>query len=929
MEKLSNRERLYPLKKLAKMWLNDFILNEKTYLENLIPMIIAGDFSKMTKQEEEILLKIKNNLSKNEWKNFRVLFLGAVNSIKKETKNFEIRKLAENYLLNDDFLNFEILLNENKTILKDFEISYNKSLDTYIKNLRENIIKLSFKNFKEAVSYFYKEIKKLPEDKKETIGLLLEDIEDLISLLKDFNFIDADRFFYQKKIITKNEYENLKKEYVLEYFKNENIDEQKALAISSISPNILLKARAGSGKTSTICLKTLFLIEKYNINPDEILILAFNKEARVKIKKDLFEKYGLKNYLNNKNSACFENVKTFHSFAKSVYDEKKIIEDKNRTNLIKQSIEKILEDDENKKAFYNFYKTSLDIKTKTEINIKDDARIKFLKDLSQITLKGEIVKSHGEKYIADFLFEHGIDYEYEKSIIFTKDEKEALNIDDGWNIYHPDFYIKQDDKEFYLEHWGIDEKALEPDYFNRKGVIDDVSKYIKNMHIKRRYFRKKNIPLIETWAKHSQIRENFEIILKDTLKNHGIDVKKQTEEELFYKSKELNIKSFYKTIESFISTVKKSKFDNFFMIRKLEDKNLSERTKIFLNLGYKVYLEYQKALSNQNLADFDDLIINAADRIMQSKGECEFKVKNNEKMKVKNLKYILIDEYQDFSKLFFDLICAIKCFNPKLKIFATGDDWQAINGFAGSNLYYFQNFKKLFINSEIYNLTNNYRSYSNIINTSNTLMKGLGVPSVPVKKDEGEVTKINIDKTFINKDSTSDLIYAFKKDSGKIKAKYLKTVHRLVRLHGSENFLILSRLNKISGSNLDFEFANKLLKMKTIDKNNVKVMTIHKSKGLEADIVIILRAINGIIPFIHPDYEIMAALNKSYDEIMDEEKRLFYVALTRARKKVYILSESKLESVYLKDLNLNETSFRHLNFEEQAPEDKDVKEENP
>jgi len=623
------------------------------------------------------LLEIKENFSKSEWKNFKVLFLGAINNIKQETHNSEIKKLAENYLLNDDFLNFEILFNQNKTLLKNFEILYQKSLDNYIKTLRENIIKLSFKDFKEAVSYFYKEIRKLPNDKKETIGLLLEDIEDLISLLKDFNFIEADRFFYKKKIITKNEYENLKKEYVLEYFKNENIDEQKALAISSISTNVLLKARAGSGKTSTICLKTMFLIEKYNINPDEILILAFNKEARVKIKKDLYEKYGFKNYLNDKNAAGFENVKTFHSFAKSIYDEKKIIEDKNRTSLIKQSIEKILDNEENKNAFYNFYKTSLDIKTKTEVNVQDDARVKFVKDLSQITLKGEIVKSHGEKYIADFLFEHGIDYEYEKSIIFTKDEKEALNIDDGWNIYHPDFYIKQGDKEFYLEHWGVDEKALEPDNFNKKGVIDDVSKYIKNMHIKRRYFRKKNIPLIETWAKHSQIRENFELILAETLKKQGINIKKLDEEELFYKSKELNIKSFYKTIESFISTVKKSKFDNFFMIRKLEDKNLSERTKIFLNLGYKVFLEYQKMLSSMNLADFDDLIINAADRIMQSKGECEFKIKNEERMRTKNLKYILIDEYQDFSKLFFDLISAIKCFNPKLKIFATGDDWQA------------------------------------------------------------------------------------------------------------------------------------------------------------------------------------------------------------------------------------------------------------
>ena len=917
MEKILNRERLYPIKKLAMLWLNDFVQNEKTYINTLIPMIIAGDFSKITSKEREIIFEIKENLSKNEWKNFKILFLSIINALKTEVYNKEILKKAENYLSNDNFIEFENLYKENKNLLKNLEDTYISNLKTCTHKIKTNIIKLSSKNFKEALSYFYKTANTLPENEKEAMGLFLEDVEDLINILSQHKFIEADTLFFKKKIITKEHYENLKKDYVLQYFNYENIDEQKALAISSIHPNVLLKARAGSGKTSTICLKTLFLIEKYNINPDEILILAFNKEAKVKIRKDLFEKYGLKNYINNKNSTGFENAKTFHSFAKSICLDNKIIEDKKRKEFIIRAINNVLEKKNFKKEFYKFYKTSLEIPIKKEININDASKIKFIKDLSQITLQGEIVKSHGEKYIADFLFEHGIDYQYEKSIIFSKNEKETLNIDDDWNIYRPDFYIKQDEKEFYLEHWGVDEKALEPDYFNKKGVISDISKYIKNMHIKRRYFRKKDIPLIETWAKDSQIRKNFEQTLYETFKKFNINLVKQDEETLFNKVKELNIKSFYKTIENFISTIKKSKFDNFYIERKLEDKNLSERTKIFLKLGYNAFLEYQKLLKEEGLSDFDDLIICASEKILTSKGECEFKISGNDKLQIKKLKYILIDEYQDFSKLFFDLILAIKCFNPKVQIFATGDDFQAINGFAGSDLNYFTNFKKLFNNSEIYNLTNNYRSYKNIINTSNTLMTAGGFGgalSNPTKNEDGEILKINVDKTFINKENQSDLIYSFKNDSGKIKSKYLKTIHRLIRLNPDKNFLILSRLNKISGSNLEFEFSKKLSKMKTIDKNKVKIMTIHKSKGLEADIVIVLRTINGIIPFIHPDFEIMTALNKNYAEILDEEKRLFYVALTRAKERVYILTESKLESVYLKDLNLKEITFRDLNF---------------
>ncbi len=923
------KERYAPLRKLAKIWLNDFLQNKETYINTLIPLIISEDFANFTKSEVELLNEIRTNFKKSEWKNFKSLFLSTINSIQKETHNADVLAQAENFLLNDNFLAFEKLYFENKNLLSGLQKTCVQNLEKYIKNLRSDIINFSTGDFKKATAFFYAKVKNLPENEKEHLGLFMEDVEDLLCLLSDFKFKDADTFFYKKKIIKKDEYENLKKQYVLKYFSNENIDEEKALAISSISSNVLLKARAGSGKTNTICLKTLFLMEKYGADPDEILILAFNKEAKVKLRKDLGEKYGLNNYLNYKNASGFENAKTFHSFAKSICDVEnagieglatpKIADDRKRKTLIIKAIENVLLNCENKKVFYDFYKISLDVPFKTDIKLSKDSDISFIKGLSQTTLRGELVKSRGEKYIADFLFENGIDYEYEKCIIFTKEEKEALNIDDSWNVYRPDFCINYGGREFYLEHWGVDEDVLEPSYMRKNSVIDDVSKYVKNIHIKRRYFRKKNIPLIETWAKHSQIRENFEITLENILQKFGIKPVRQNEAELFNRVFELNIKSFYKTVEGFISTVKKSKYDSFLIDKRLRDKNLSDRTKIFLELGYKVYLEYQRLLAKEALSDFDDLIINATKIIMQTRGNCEFRIYGSEKMKINRLKYILIDEYQDFSKLFFDLILAIKCFNPKLQVFATGDDWQAINGFAGSNVHYFKNFKKLFNNSEVYTLANNYRSYKNIIEASNTLMTLEGVPSRPTKSDSGEVLKINIDKTFVNKENNSDLIYSFKKDAGLVKAKYLKTVHRLIRLNPNKSFLILSRLNKISGSNLENEFSVKLLRMKTVDRTKVKVMTIHKSKGLEADVVIILRAINGVIPFIHPDFEIAAALSENLEQgfsnITDEEKRLFYVAMTRAKEKVYVLTESRLETVYLKGLNLKEISFRELNFE--------------
>lgn len=895
------------LKKLGMLWQADFSSNRKTYLNSIIPKIISGDFSNLSNKERALMIDIRASLDDKEWKMLDVFIIQAIEDAKNNLYREKIISGAIKLLSDDDFSGFEKLFNKNQTLLYEIKNSYNAALKKHIQVLKENIAKIGFNDFKKAVSFFYKASKKLPDNKKRELGLFLESVERLIFMLQEGKFTDGDNFFRSKKMLAENEYEKLKAKYVLEYFKGQKIDYDKALAISSIRNNVLLQSRAGSGKTSTICLKTRFLIEKYDINPDEILILAFNRDAKTRIEEDLREKFNIKN---------FNCAKTFHSFSKSIFDEMKIIDEKPGKNLINRVIEKVLDTKENKKLFYDFYKTSLDIPSKKEYRISNSAKVTFLKDLSQITLRGEIVKSHGEKYIADFLFESGIYYEYEKSITFSDEEKNALNIDDGWKIYHPDFYIKYEGKEFYLEHWGADENELSEDYFGKKGVISDVSKYVKNMHIKRKYFKKKGIPLIETRAKDSQIRKNFEQTLSETLLKFGIQAKKLPDEVLYEKTKEINIKGFQKTIEGFISTVKKSCFGPDFIESKLKDETISKRTKIFLKIGYTVLDEYQKELKKLSMVDFDDLIINASKRIVETKGEACFKLKNGEIKKVKSLKYLLIDEYQDFSKLFFDLILAIKTFNPDLKIFATGDDWQAINGFAGSNLYYFKNFETLFYNSKTYTLPNNYRSYKKIVNTSNTLMMGDGIPSKAIKEDDGEVYKINVSKTFINKENPGDLAYTFKNERSMIKAKYLKTIHRLIRLHPNDNFLILSRLNKISGVNLEYGFISKLLSMKTVDEKKIRAMTIHKSKGLESDIVIVLRAINGIIPFIHPDFEIMTALNKSYDDILDEEKRLFYVALTRARKKVFILTENNLESAYLKDLNLKEINFRNLNFDD-------------
>ncbi len=115
--------------------------------------------------------------------------------------------------------------------------------------------------------------------------------------------------------------------------------------------------------------------------------------------------------------------------------------------------------------------------------------------------------------------------------------------------------------------------------------------------------------------------------------------------------------------------------------------------------------------------------MNAINLIDDTKGECSIELNNHQKIALKSLKWILIDEYQDFSRLFNDLITVIRKHNNNIRIFCVGDDWQAINSFAGSDLDYFEGFLENFEGAGIAPLLMNRRSKSEIVECGNLLMK--------------------------------------------------------------------------------------------------------------------------------------------------------------------------------------------------------------
>jgi len=115
----------------------------------------------------------------------------------------------------------------------------------------------------------------------------------------------------------------------------------------------------------------------------------------------------------------------------------------------------------------------------------------------------------------------------------------------------------------------------------------------------------------------------------------------------------------------------------------------SERENIFIGLAVRVFAEYEKALRRENLIDFDLLMESAVEVLNKSDGECSVRFARQE-LSMRNLRWVLIDEFQDFSPQFFALLQSLRQHNKKIRLFCVGDDWQAINRFAGSDLFFFQ-----------------------------------------------------------------------------------------------------------------------------------------------------------------------------------------------------------------------------------------------
>ena len=336
--------------------------------------------------------------------------------------------------------------------------------------------------------------------------------------------------------------------------------------------------------------------------------------------------------------------------------------------------------------------------------------------------------------------------------------------------------------------------------------------------------------------------------------------------------KENRLNKTKRTIITFINIFKSNNYDiqKFKeIIKKLSFKNYKENKEILI-LIINIYLSYQHEIEENNLLDFNDMI-NKSIKSLKEKG-----------LKRK-WKYIIIDEYQDTSFTKFELIKSIiNLTNANLLV--VGDDFQSIYRFTGCDLNMFLNFNRYFNHSKIFYIVNTYRNPQELINVAGSfIMKN--------KKQQKKnlVSNKHIDKPIKIYNETN-------------KVKSLKEV--LILLKDSKDIMVLGRNNKDINTYIDKDYIKK--DEYYIYKNiRFKYLTIHKSKGLESENIILINIENSItgMPTKLVDEDILKYVNNTKDYFpYEEERRLFYVALTRTKNYVYILNNPDKESVFIKEI---------------------------
>ena len=695
---------------------------------------------------------------------------------------------------------------------------------------------------------------------------------------------------YNKKFIErrKREYDYLWKVGLL------SLDEEQQEAIIIDDKHNLVVAAAGSGKTEVLITRIAYLITRKpdTIQPNRILAIAYQRKAKEEIEQRLRDRFKIGQV----------NVRTFHKLGKDILENAGTqirhadIVDANKKHEIVHTIfmQKIESESDFYRLFLQYVKTLCDIETgREDIRTKEEA-LTYARERAYFSINNTRVNSRAEKQILDFLLMQKlngkpVEVRYEPDV-------------DG---FRPDFYLPQYD--IFIEHWALNKDGEVPEWFSQS-----TEEYKKSMEMKKKWFAEHDKVLVETFThEYDEYNPNKfiellkkRVIEKLRMRNHGefeFTVKPYKEIlEIAWRSNRTPVDD----IINFVTTAKTYGLPPTEIAARLQSMNWTPKQSAFGNLALPVYSAYEEALQEENKIDFEDMINKAINEL-----------DNDQSLYADVYDHILIDEYQDTSAQRCKLIKKLMQRNSNCKLFCVGDDWQSIMGFSGSNLNFFVNFAEYFENPVVTTISTNYRSIKSIVDAGADLIKNNTSCQIqkPTLSDRKEVKPIKIlrllhEKTYERSYHNQTAEDCLSRISNYIKNGYrhedILVLTRFMRTRVGQGYRFLSNVRAFidkaneNGVRIACDNANAHRK--------VRLLTVHKSKGLEAKVVFILNVIKGTygFPCEIEDSSIYEPARENYppQDQREEERRLFYVAMTRAMNDLYIYTWEPAKSEFLEEI---------------------------
>lgn len=654
--------------------------------------------------------------------------------------------------------------------------------------------------------------------------------------------------------------------FVREWVTNHRVgtpDFEQAAAIAAVHENTLVTARAGSGKTSTLTARAAFLIKHCGVAPEELLLLVFNRAAADEMKRRL------------KHMECdVPHVMTFHALAYAIVhpEEALLIDSPDESKpALSRAFQRVLNDFLDDERFRSdvqsimmgHFRADWDRLSCAGLTLSQEDGLQLRRALTSETLRGEYVKSFGEKAIANFLFEHGIEYHYERNHWW------------GGRNYRPDFTLQLNGRGIVVEYFGL---AGDPDYDEQAEA-------------KRAYWKDKSGWQLIELTPHdvSGGGEQLNGRLKHELEAFGVPCCRLTDAEIWEKIRDRAITQFARMARTFVGRCRTAALLPHELSRRLAaHKPLSDVESLFLRLAKSIFEAYLERLVAEGEEDFNGLLERAAARV--EAGNPVFDRKSG-RGDLSRIRFVMVDEFQDFSPLFFRLLQAARKHNPAMQVFCVGDDWQAINAFAGATIEYFEQFESYMAPAQRLAVISNYRSAPCVVDAGNRVMSGRGIAARAVLKHPGEI--ILADLSLFAPSVTEREQYAGVAITPVVRRILSRSLER------GGTVALLARRNRLQyylgkGPNAaTLEECARVWKhgLSDDEKERVSITTAHKYKGLQADTVVLLDVLPRCYPLVHPDWVFTRILGDSVEKLVDDERRLFYVACTRAVRSLILVTD--------------------------------------